>query len=104
MYMSYFMEDIISFRENRHLFTQNDIKLELNIPKEYQDRVDKLVQLFLEGKIDLDTIMKQFFLMMKKRGYSDNFIKYTLDKIVNNLLSRDHDNDNDNDNDSELSE
>jgi len=87
MYMERFMEDIMVFRQHRHLFTENDIQLELNTPKEYQDRVQKIVELFSEGKIDDDTLMKQFFIMMKKRGYSDNFIKFTMEKTVKTLIN-----------------
>ena len=80
-YMQHFNNDIISFRKNRHFFTDNDIKLELN----NFNKFNWIYCLYEERKTTSKTAFNKIISTMQKMGYSNNYILFKKMYIIKKL-------------------
>lgn len=77
------------WRANRYLFTDKDIELEsLDNPKMIE-QINIIYLLGQEGKISFKECYKQLVLFFMKRGYSENFIKFSLKSLLDVLNNED---------------
>jgi hypothetical protein len=78
-------DDIIMFMRYRHLFTENDITIEENLPDKQRQIVSKYFEKLLLEEITEKQFKRLLLTKMQNLGYSHNYIKYTLLKFLNKL-------------------